>query len=956
VNSNRTIAGSRRFFLSHSRAGVAEPLDRTSFPILISAALLLFVLMPSRTQAQAQNIISTIAGGGPTPTDPMQADIPGPTGIIKNAGGDLLIAPPFSSYIYKLSAGGTLSVYSGKGYGGYTGDGPVGDAQLGYPAAFAYDSKGNLYIADFGTSRIRKVDAATGIISTVAGQAEKCAHSYNTCGDGGLATSAQLNLPQGVAVDSTGNIYIADSSDNRIRKVDAASGNISTVAGSVAGPSNVCTNPTSSCGDGGPATSANLNFPQGVAIDSAGNLYIADTGDNRVRVVTGGTINRYAGNGGACLDSTQKCGDGHDAKNANLFGPQSIAFDSAGNGYIADTKDHRIRKVDTSGLINPFAGSGIQNYAGDGGPALAAGLDLPGGVYVDASGNVVIADTGNQRIRQVDTAGNIKLLAGGASGGDLGPALQATLAGPYALTEDSSGDVYFADLYNNRIRRIANDAGRTITTVAGTGSAGYSGEGISATSATLNAPSSVVFDASGNLYIADENNRVVRKVNNAGIITTFAGTGASCSPPPDLCGDKGSALNARFASPQTLAIDAAGNIYIADYYAHRIRIVNAGTGNIDTFTGTGKPGNAGDGGPATKAGLNHPSGIVMDSAGTLYISDQFNFRIRKVSGGIINKFALNGNARLGGDGGPAINASMWNPLEITMDPVGNWYVSGGNDRTVQIIDGATQYWGTVAGSSKKAVTGGFSGDGGPAQSARLANAGSSVDGQGNLYIADEGNNRIRYVLLAPAISNTPPSLAFGNVALNQTSGPQIVTTLSSGGLDLNLSPVTITGANASNFAISSNTCPSVPLAPNRKCTESVTFTPTNYGKQTATLVFADNATGSPQSVALSGSGPDFTISASPASLTISKGSSGSSTITLAPLGQFNQLITLTESGCPAATTCSLPSSVQMDGTNQKTATLRIVTTSSTVSGTYTITVKGAYVPLQHPVSITLIVP
>src|SRR5260370_15002212 len=139
----------------------------------------------------------------------------------------------------------------------------------------------------------------------------------------------------------------------------------------VAGTSNVCTNPTSSCGDGGPATSANLNFPQGVAIDSAGNLYIADTGDNRVRVVTGGTINRYAGNGGACLDSTQKCGDGHDAENANLFGPQSIAFDSAGNGYIADTKDHRIRKVDNSGVSNPFAAIGIQNYAGYGGPALA---------------------------------------------------------------------------------------------------------------------------------------------------------------------------------------------------------------------------------------------------------------------------------------------------------------------------------------------------------------------------------------------------------------------------------------------------------------------------------------------------------------------------------------------------------------------------------------------------------
>jgi trimeric autotransporter adhesin len=958
VNPTRTLP------CTQSARNVKEPATHTvvvlraSLGSLIApvVVLLLLALAPSGLQGQA-NIINTIAGGGPTPTDPLQADIPGPTGIIRNSAGDLYIAPPFASYIYKLSAGGAFSVYSGKGYGGFDGDGgPVGSAKLGYPSGFAYDNKGNLYITDFGNSRVRKVDAVTGIITTVVGTGEKCAHPTNTCGDGGLATAALLNLPEAIAIDSTNNIFIADSSDNRIRKVDAGTGIITTVVGT----GNACSNPTLPCGDAGLATAANLNFPQGVTVDGSGNIYVSDTLDNRVRRVTASTgiIARYAGNGGACIDPTKKCGDGLLAVNANLHAPQGVALDTAGNGYIADSRDHRVRKVDTSGNISTFAGTGTQGFSGDGGQATLATLDLPGFVYPDSSGNFDIADTGNQRIRQVNAAGTIQTLAGGGSGGDTGPALQATLAGPYTLTEDSSGKVYFTDLYNNRVRRIANDSQRTITTVAGTGSAGSSGDGGPGTSATLNGPSSVVLDAVGNLYIADENNLVVRKLTPAGVITKIAGTGKSCTPTTAVCGDGGPALSATFASPQTLALDASGNIYIADYFAHRIRKIDASTQKISTFAGTGNAGNSGDGGVATSANLNHPSGITLDSAGNLYISDQYNYRIRVVkTDHNIYEFALNSQAHLAGDGGPAINGSMWNPLEITIDPAGNLYVSGGNDRVVQIIDAATQYWGTVAGSSKKATSGDFSGDGGPAQSARLANAGSSVDAAGKLYIGDEGNNRIRYVLLAPGISNTPASLAFGNVPLNQTSAPQTVNTLSSGGLDLNLTSVSITGTNANEFAISSNTCPAVPVAPNRKCAVSVTFTPTNYGKQTATLSFADNATGSPQSVSLSGSGPDFTISASPTSLTINKGSSGSSTVTLAPLAQFSQPITMSQTGCPLNTNCSItPGTVTMDGIHNGIATLNITTMSTTPSGTYSIVVRGAFTPLQHPVTITLTVP
>ena len=927
---------------------------------LFAAVFLVLFTMPS--MALQANVINTIAGGGATPSNPLQADLPGPTATIKDGAGNLYIAAPFSSYVYKLS-GGVLSVYSGKGFGGFSLDGTlVGQAQVGFVGAFAFDGQGNLYLSDFGNSRVRKVDHSTGVVTTVAGSGEKCADSTNTCGDGGNATiqGANLNLPMGIAVDGSGNLYIADSSDNRIRKVNA-SGILSTVVGS----GTVCANPTATCGDGGLATAANLRNPQGVAFDAAGNLYIADTGDHRIRKVdlAANTISAFAGNGGACLDSTRPCGDGNPATNSNLHSPTAIAFDVSGNAYIADSQDHRIRKVDAATqVITTYAGSGVQGFDGDGGQAASAGLDIPSGVSFDSNGNLIISDTGNQRIRQVDSASVISTIAGGGSGGDGGPAAQATLAGPYTLTRDLAGNVVFVDLYNNRIRRIANDANRTITTIVGTGSAGYSGDSGPATLATLDAPASVAYDGAGNLYIADENNLVIRKVDSAGMISTFAGTGASCGQLPDKCGDNGDRLSARFASPQALAVDASGNVFVADYFVHRVRKIST-TGLVTAIAGTGIEGKKGDGGQATQANLDHPSGLALNPAATvLYISDQYNGEIRAVdlNSHIISRYALNSAAHLGGDGGPALNGSMWNPLELTTNPAGDVFVSGGNNRVVQIIDAATQYWGTVAGSSTKSVVGGFSGDGGPAQSARLSNAGSSVDGAGNLYIADQGNNRIRYVLLAPALSNTPPSLAFGNVPLNTPSTPQTVTATSSGGLDINVTNLSITGTNASNFVQTNTTCPTPPgmLAPNRKCAFTITFTPTFYGKHTASLSFTDNAGN--HSAALSGSGPDFTIAASPTSLTVNKGSSGASTLTLAPIAQFNQAIKMSCTVAPVVSggpTCSIsPTPVNMDGVNNKTTTLTVQTTASTASGIYTITAKGAFVPLQHPATVTVTVP
>jgi trimeric autotransporter adhesin len=929
---------------------------RTRSISLIATAVLAIGLALQPAPAHAQNTISTVVGGGPTPTTPLTADLPGPTSAVRDSAGNTYIAAPLSTNIFKLTSGGTLSVFAGQGYGGFNGDGiQASAAVLGRPAAIAFDSKGNIFFADYGATRVRRIDAVTGVITTVAGNGVKCAQPTIApfCGDGGPATSALLNLPEAIALDGSGNIFIADASDNKIRRVDAVTGIITTVAGN----GFACTNPTLPCGDGAGATSAQLNFPEGIAVDAAGNLYVSDTLDQRVRIVSAaGIINPFAGNGGFCHNPTTTCGDGHAATLANLHKPQQVVVDASGNVYIADTLDHKIRVVDTTGTINLFAGLGVQGFGGDGGPATSAELDLPVGVSQDGSGNILIADTGNQRVRIVSSTGVIQTLAGGGSGGDGGAATSALLAGPFTLTGDAAGNLYIADTGNNRIREIS---GGTITTVAGTGSVGYSGDGTSALSATLNGPTSVVVDSQGNIFFSDTGNLVVRRIDAiTHFISTYAGNGNSCFPTTSGCGDGLVATSANLTWPQSIALDSSNNLYIADYFAFKVRKVSAATQIISTVAGTGIEGKAGDGGPANKANLDHPSSVALDGSGNLFISDQYNNKIRKVDAAtqIINTYMGTGKACLCGDGGPALSGSMWNPLEVVTDSSGNVFVGGGNDNVVQRINATTGIWGTVAGNAKKPLVGGFAGDGGLASLATLANFGLWVDASNNLYIADEGNNRIRTAHLTPAATLPTQPVNFGNVPLNTASAAKPAKLTSAGGVDLNLTSIAITGANASNFTQTTN-CPNPGLlGVDSVCTTNVVFTPTFYGTAKASLTFTDNASNSPQNVSLSGSGPDFSVSNSPNAITVARGSSGSVTTTLKPIAGFNQTISLTCTGAPAGTTCvPNPSSVTLDGVNNGTSLVTVTVGSSTVTGTYTLTVKGAFVPLQHSATITLTV-
>jgi sugar lactone lactonase YvrE len=332
----------------------------------------------------------------------------------------------------------------------------------------------------------------------------------------------------------------------------------------------VCGNGTAGyTGDGGAATTAQLNNPTGVAFDAAGNMYIADPQNMRIRKVTpAGIITTYAGNGTGGYS-----GDGGAATAAELYKPWGVAVDAAGNLYIADELNSRIRKVTVAGIITTIAGTGTAGYSGDGGQATAAQLHQSNGVAVDAFGNLYLADEGNQCIRKVNTAGIISTIAGGIGtggySGDGGAATAAELHQPSGVAVDAAGNMYIADELNSRIRKV-NTAG-IISTVAGNGTGGYSGDGGAATAAELYYPTGVALDGSGNMYIVDYFNMRIRKVNTAGIIGTIAGTGTA-----GYSGDGGVATAAELYYPYGVAIDASGNLYIADEQNNRIRMVSAG--------------------------------------------------------------------------------------------------------------------------------------------------------------------------------------------------------------------------------------------------------------------------------------------------------------------------------------------------------------------------------------------
>jgi sugar lactone lactonase YvrE len=791
---------------------------------------------PLTSHAATQDIISTYAGGIPTGIPVLQANVVPLNVALDNSGTLYIVGDSLGSYyltgsqdvVFKVT-GSTLTLLAGTGYGGDSGDGgPATQATLHDPWAAAVDTSKNVYIVDAGNCVIRKVTAATGIISTIAGQLHSCGYS----GDGGPATSAQLGFPLGVALDSSGNLYIADAGSQRIRVVSAATGNITTLAGN---------GTPGYSGDGGAAISAELDEPASVALDAAGNVYIADSGNFRIREVTAssGIINTIAGDG-----TNGFSGDGGPATSAAIGDVTGIAADSAGDVFLADQNNQVVREVfKSTGIINTIAGNyllslGNGGYSGDGGPATSALLNFPTGVAVSGS-SVYIADSGNYRVREV-TGGIINTVAGDGSGTYSAfpvAAIHATLDNPSMATVDASGNLYIADTWNNVIRKI-NTSG-VISTLAGNGQGGYSGDGGPATSAQLFLPGKAVADSAGDLYIADTFNCVVRKVTAAtGDISTIAGQEniggiSGCG----YAGDGGPATSAQIFQPRGLTLDAADNVYIADTVNCLIRKITASTGIISTIVGnyTSRCSYSGDGGPATSAQLNDPEDVALDSAGNLYIADSFNNVVRVVnSSGIITTFAGNGtgwgtgNGGFSGDGGPATAAELWRPVGIAVDAAGDVLIDDSENVRIRWVDKQGIIY-TIAGNGNY----GASGNGGAATSATLSSSfGVAVGVSGNIYITDSGNNLIRKVTAIANLNASAYKESFASQAIGTTSAVHAITLTGVG--PLNISGFSITG----DFA-QTNNCPAT-MTSGSKCTVDVTFTPTAADTRTGTLTISTN--------------------------------------------------------------------------------------------------------------------
>ena len=571
----------------------------------------------------ANGIITTIAGNGTEGFSgdgglATSAEISPSSNLALDAGGNLYFADGLTR-IRKVGTNGIITTVAGNGNYGDSGDGgPATNAAITPNGDVVLDKAGNLYFVDHSVY-IRKV-GTNGIITTVAGNG-----NYGDSGDGGPATNAAITPFSGdIVLDGEGNIYFVDLYSSRIREV-GINGIITTVAGN---------GNNGDSGDGGPATNAEINDDNGILIfDSSGNLFFLnhDPGGYRIRRVdTNGVIGTVAGNGSEGYN-----GDGSPATSKEVDGPAGITVDGSGNLYIADFNNHWIVKADISGMVSTVAGGSSSCFssfdcAQDGSPATSAQINTPLSVTVDGSGNFYFVDV--YKVRKVNTNGILTTVAGNGSNfdlacgsllGDGGPAISACLSEPQGLTVDSLGNLYIGDTNDFRVRKV--DTQGVITTVAGNGTAGYTGDGGPATSAEIGHPEGIGVDSAGNLYIGDGDNFRVRKVDTKGVITTVAGAGTT-----GFSGDGGLATSAQISGVNGLAVDKTGNLYIADPFNNRVRRVDP-NGVITTYVGNGSIGFSGDGGPATDAMLTFPGGLAVDSSGTLYVGDVFNYRVREVA-------------------------------------------------------------------------------------------------------------------------------------------------------------------------------------------------------------------------------------------------------------------------------------------------------------------------------------
>jgi hypothetical protein len=823
------------------------------------------------------------------------ASLSHPVAVAVDGPGNVYIADQYNCIVRKVDTAGTITTIAGTPNScSYSGDGGKGTlAQLYYPYSVGLDSAGNLFIGDNNNCVVRKLNLTTNIIATVAGN-----HTCGYTGDGGSATSAELSTVYGVAADTAGDLFIADYGNCVIREVTKSNGKISTIAGNhtcgfsgdgglatsaemnapwgiavngagtvvtfgdytnqrirqftvggnlttVAGNGTAC---SGTCGEGGSATSAELYYPTGVAATSGGTIYVGDNSNYVVDSFTvGGNLNRVAGNHSYNLETLIT---GAPANGVELAFPFGISADAAGDVFIADSSNFMVREyVKSTGLVNFFAGNGSSGYSGDGGAATSAQLTNTFGVATNAAGtNVYIADTYSCAVRNV-TGGNINLFAGVvvtnsprcAYTGDGGPATSAELYYPYGVAVDSKGSVYITDAQEHVVRKVT--AG-TINTIAGIGGLnGFTGDGGPAANAQLYSPQAVAVDPAGNVFIADTSNNRVREINAlTGIITTVAGTGNST-----FTGD-GLATSNTIYYPQGIAVDKNDNLFISDYN-NRVRWVSP-NGIMTTIAGTGAGGYNGDGVLATTATLYEPTGIALDPTGNVLVSDYNNSRVRSISvfpavGTSVGNLAF-GLTGVGSTSTPqTFTVSALGPVTISNISTSANYSEADNCPAIMAN-------GTICTMYVYFV---------PTASGTLP---------GNVTINSNGffnqTNTVSLTGLGSAISLTGSPVSFGNVLVKTTSANKVVTVTNQGTTAITMGAITLT--NTTDYAIVTNTCPAsgATLAGGANCAITLHFAPSSTGAKRGTVVVNDSDPSSPQLIGLSGTGSS-NVSLSPTTIT-----------------------------------------------------------------------------------------
>ncbi|HEX3800918.1 MAG TPA: hypothetical protein VH413_19655 [Verrucomicrobiae bacterium] len=645
-----------------------------------------------------------------------------PAGVVVDSNGTVFVADMNNDTIRKITAAGLVTTIAG--FSGTTGnaDGINNNARFLKPSAIAVDRSGNLFVADRINFEIRELQpvGTNWVVSTVAGFAR-----FNPDGDplggnmDGIGTNATFDTPSGIAIDAAGNLYVADTGNSAIRKITLVGTNwvVSTLPGSV----------------------ANLNEPIGIAVDASSNLYVADfDAGTAIKVTPQGSSWRYTTIAGGGADSP-------------FFGPSGIAVDNDGNVYVTDSENCIVVKLTPSGqnyTVDTFAGQtefdgdGEQIFGNSDGTGTNALFNSPQGITVDSSGNLYVADTGNNEVRKITSAAVVTTLAGlAASAGNVdGVGQDARFSFPTDVAIDNAGNFYVTDSGNETIRKISSEA--EVTTLAGSVSNMGSANG-AGNNAQFNTPYGIAVDDAGNLYIADQGSHTIRKVTAAGVVTTIAG----------LAGHSGSANGsnsvARFNVPSALALDANTNIYVCDSENFTIRkmTLNGTNWAVTTFAGkSGTPG--GTDATGTSARFGFPYGIAIDAATNLYVADRDNFAIRRVTAKAVVSTIAGGNE--GTADGLGTDAQFYSPAGVAVDGSTNIYVADNYSSTIRKLTPVGSQWevSTIGGQLSTVLNQfdspvGGSADGAGTMALFYNPQGIAVDGAGDLYVADFFNNTIR---------------------------------------------------------------------------------------------------------------------------------------------------------------------------------------------------------------------